>query len=121
MMEEHEEAIDCYDRAINLEFSGSSEIYYWRGMQKYHIFRFSEAIDDFTLAIDRDPRDANYYFWRSRAKQHTEGPESANRDLKIALRIARENEAVGLIDSFKSMFPNLDYDRLIGELSDGTQ
>ena len=120
-MWEHEEAIDCYDRVITLEFSGSSDTYYWRGMTKYNIARYLDAIDDFTLAIDRDPQDANYYFWRSRAKQHTEGTESANRDLKTALRIAKENEAIGLIDSFKSMFPNLDYDRLIGELSDGTQ
>ena len=121
MMEEHEEAIDCYDRAIDLEFSGSSEIYYWRGMQKYYIFRFSEAVDDFTLAIDRDPQDANYYFWRSRAKEHAEGPESANRDLKTALRIAKENGAINLIDSYRGMFPTLDYDRLIDELPDGTQ
>lgn len=121
MMEEHEEAIDCYDRAINLEFSGSSEIYYWRGMQKYNIFRYSEAVDDFTLAIDQDPQNANYYFWRSRAKQHTEGTESANRDLKTALRIAKENDAMDLINSFRSMFPTLDYDRLISELHDETQ
>ena len=71
MMAEHEEAIDCYDRAINLEFSGSSDIYYWRGMQKYHVTRYSEAVDDFTLAIDRDPQNANYYFWRSRAKHQS--------------------------------------------------
>ena len=121
MMGEYEEAIDCYDRAIDLEFSGLSDIYYWRGMAKYNISRYSEAIDDFTLAINRDPQDANYYFWRSRAKEHTEGHEPANSDLKTALRIAKENGAIHLINSFRSMFPTLDYDRLIGELTDETQ
>ena len=119
-MSEYEEAIDCYDRAIDLEFSGSSDIYYWRGMAKYYVFRFSEAVDDFTLAISRDPQDANYYFWRSRAKEHAEGTESANRDLKTALRIAKENGATDLINSFRGMFPMLDYDRLISELPDET-
>ena len=113
--------IDCYDRAVDLEFSGLADIYYWRGMTKYNISRYSEAIDDFTLAINRDPQDANYYFWRSRAKEHAEGPESANSDLKTALRIAKENGAIDLINSFKGMFPTLDYDRLISELPDGTQ
>ena len=121
MMGEYEEAIDCYDRAIDLEFSGLADIYYWRGMAKYKISRYSEAIDDFTLAINRDPQDANYYFWRSRAKEHTEGHEPANSDLKTALRIAKENGAIHLINSFRSMFPTLDYDRLIGELTDETQ
>lgn len=121
LMSEHEEAIDCYDRAINLEFSGSSDTYYWRGMQKYHVSRYSEAVDDFTLAIDRDPQNADYFFWRSRAKERIEGPESANRDLKTALRIAKKNGAMDLIDSFRVMFPTLDYDRLIGELPDETQ
>ena len=108
-------------RAIAIKFSGSSDTYYSRGMQKYHVTRYSEAVDDFTLAIDRDPQNAEYFFWRSRAKQQAEGPESANTDLKTALRILKENGAVDLINFYRSMFPTLDYDRLIGELSDETQ
>ena len=121
MMEQYPEAIDCYDRAIDLEFSGLSEIYYWRGLAKYYTFRYSEAIDDFTLAISRDPQDANYYFWRSMAKMQAEGSESASSDLKTAVRIAKENEAIDLINYFRGTFPTLNYDLLIGELPDGTQ
>ena len=51
----------------------------------------------------------------------TFGEAGRNTNLKTALRIAKENGAVDLINSFRGMFPTLDYDRLIGELPDGTQ
>ena len=100
---EYQEAIHCFDRAIDLEFSGLSDIYYSRGMAKYRISRYSEAIDDFTLAIGRDSQDPNYYLWRSIAKKHVQDYQSANSDLKIALRIAEKIEAIDLINHIEQM------------------
>ena len=120
-LEEYGGAIDCFDRAIDLEFSGLADIYYWRGMAKYNITRYSEAIDDFTLAISRDSQDPNYYLWRSKAKKQVQGDQAADDDLKIALRIAKENAAIDFINSFTKMIPAIDFDRLISEFPDVIQ
>ena len=131
LLGEYEEAIDCYNRAIDYynltidyyvrdtdsEFSRLSDIFYWRGMTKFNASRYPEAIDDFTEAISLDPHNPDYYIWRSRSKEQAEVPESGNSDLKIALRIAIENGAIDVINSYKSMFHTIDFDTLISDLS----
>ena len=118
---EYEEAITCFDRAIDLEFSGLADIYYWRGMAKYDISRYSEAIDDFTLAISRDSQSPEYYLQRSKAKKQVRDDPAANDDLKTALRIAKENADTDFIDSIMVTIPARDFDRLIRGLSNETQ
>ena len=134
-MWEHEEAIDCYNHAIDFynltidfyvrdidsEFSRLSDLFYWRGMTKFNASRYLEAMDDFTVAISLDSHNPDYYFWRSRSKEQAEGPKSGNSDLKTALRIAIEKGSINVINSYKSMFPNLNYDQLISELPDEIQ
>ena len=123
LLGEYEEAIDYYNLTIDYyvrdtdsEFSRLSDIFYWRGMTKFNASRYPEAIDDFTEAISLDPHNPDYYFWRSRSKEQ-EVPGSGNSDLKIALRIAIENGAIDVINSYKSMFHTIDFDTLISDLS----
>ena len=85
-------------------------------MAKYNISRYSEAIDDFTLAISRDSQDPKYFLGRSRAKKQVQGDQAAYDDLKAALRIAKENEDTDFIDSIMGTTPARDFDRLMRDL-----
>ena len=79
---EYEEAIELYDKAINLEDKGIRDIgvcYYNRGMAYFKLENYEKAIGDFTKAIEISPK-SKYYSNRAVAYEKIGDPEKASLD-----------------------------------------
>lgn len=56
------EAIECYDKAINIPFGDTAYVYNKKGLALYYSDKFEEAIISFDLAIIKDPTFLTAYF-----------------------------------------------------------
>lgn len=80
------EAIKNYNKAITLRPT-LTDVYYNRGISKYALKDYSGAIDDFTLAINKNASNkVDAYIQRSILKsKHLEDNEGAKKDLTSAI------------------------------------
>lgn len=79
---EYEKAIVLYDKAIDLENKGISDIdvcYYNRGRAYFKLGNYQKAIDDYTIAIEISPQ-SKYYSDRAVAHERIGETESAALD-----------------------------------------
>lgn len=106
---DYKEAINCYDHAIDLETNDAFKLllYCWRGEAKYNVARYSEAAEDFTLAINLNPEYQKPYRWLSMAKIGQGKLWEAYDDLQIALQLAKETNDTARIDRISQDVANL--------------
>ena len=82
-------AIEDLDKAIELK-PDYSRFYSIRGQLKVTIGQSEQAIIDFSKALDREPKNVYTYYHRAIAKIDIEDFSSAEKDLEVALIIAKE-------------------------------
>ena len=94
-----EEAINAYDKAIELNLSGPNLpcAYYNRGNARASLGQIEAAIDDYNTAIGLNPSDAIAYFNRGNARASLGQIEAAIDDY---------NTAIGLNPSYASAYFN---------------
>ena len=95
---DYEEAIFCFDEAIQLN-PVEADVYYWRGKAKYHLKQLVEAITDFDEAIELEDNNMNYYQSRATAGLDLNQYNKAKDDFEITLKLAKEVEDTFLIES----------------------
>lgn len=84
-------AISCYEKIISLDPSYIDAIIN-AGIVYFSIDSFSKALDHFTIACERDPSNALFYFRRGTVKEAINDLEGAKTDYQIAIRLAPENK-----------------------------
>lgn len=90
MLEENEEAIIYYEKAIEID-STYSLAYMSRGYSNNGLENYKEAIKDFTKAIDLELPYSLAYYGRGKAYKNLKEPEKANADFKKAVEFDTEN------------------------------
>ena len=77
------EAIKVCDKLLALD-STNADIYYLRGVNKYLLNEYDDAIADFDKAIELNPNHTDAYLKRARAKKETKNYLGALRDYNHA-------------------------------------
>ena len=83
------EAIEQFDKAIENDFL--DETFSLRGLCLQGLDFDFDAIEDFTKAISRSPKDCNLYFVRSLSKSAVRDFDGSVADLKSAIYLSKEN------------------------------
>ncbi len=84
---QHQEAVACFDIAINLGFE-DADIYGKRGLCLSSLGFDLDAIDDFDKAIAFDPENTHLYSMRSASKSNVGDLHGCVTDLQEAIRVA---------------------------------
>lgn len=86
----YQEAIDCFDRAIESEYYGiQNDIYELRAHSLRALDLDLDAIDDFSKAISLAPEDANNYFGRGLSRGSIGDFDRCVSDYKEAVRLSK--------------------------------
>ncbi|MFW5891956.1 MAG: tetratricopeptide repeat protein [Bacteroidota bacterium] len=83
---QYEQAIKNLTISIELDPYFSDQAHYFRGLARYYQGNFSEAIDDFSIAIRMNPDYAAFY-QRGKANLEMKEYERSLQDFEIALRL----------------------------------
>ena len=68
LTEKHEQATPDYDKYFIFNAGNiSSDAYYWRGLNRHHLKNYNEAVSDFSIAIQSNPKVGDYYLVRSKS------------------------------------------------------
>lgn len=111
-----EEAVSDYGKAITLSRSKDPEAYFFRGNAQYQLNQFEEAIQDMTMAITLDPGYAEAFQQRAHAWIATGNADSALYDFGRSLEI--NPASVGAHYGLGNYFANLpDYDQALAHYS----
>ena len=88
--EDFKEALDAYDKAIDLNLSGPNlpYAYFNRGKIKALLGQTESAIADFDAAIDQNSSHADFYIERGVAKQKSGDSEGAMADFDAAIGLS---------------------------------
>jgi tetratricopeptide (TPR) repeat protein len=96
-----EEAILSYTKAISLETQlvndlkiGTENLSFYynnRGLAKYHLSQFDDAIEDFNDAINKNYQNSENYFNRGNVRLHQENFELAHEDYDKAIMLDPSN------------------------------
>ena len=105
--EEYEKAVSYFDEIIDLN-STDADVYYWRGMSKFHLDQPKEAIDDFDKAIKLKNNDMNYYDARGMAWAKLNEYQNAKDNLENALTLAEQDDTTYLVKSIPSLLRYID-------------
>ena len=109
--EKYVEAVDYYDRAINLN-PNYAEAYYWRGRAKLRHRQHALAILDFNEFVSMNPDYAEVYVYRAMAKFYLgytdEITDEIDEDIKMAMQLAHESGDVGLMNSIMHFVSEID-------------
>ena len=89
-LEEYNEAILDFNKAIELDKSQFKN-YYYRGLAYYKLQQYKEAIDDFSVAIEGDPSDIRAYEKRGDAYCQTGDYDNAIKDFFMISRLEEKN------------------------------
>ncbi|MYF99913.1 tetratricopeptide repeat protein, partial [Candidatus Poribacteria bacterium] len=87
-LQQYEEAISDYDKAIDLK--PDSSYYYNRAQTKVELGRYEEAIADYSEALRREPNNAYTFYRQALARIKIKQFVAAQKDLEVALALARE-------------------------------
>lgn len=96
-----EEALDCFDEAINCGYVDDTKVYEWRGLCLQSLRFDLDAIDDFDRAIALNPVDCVTFYSRANSK-HTAGDlHGSISDYQEAIRLASiDNEYTRSYDAW---------------------
>ena len=83
-----EEAIRCFDIALECGYDDDADLFFMRGWCLQNMGYDLDAIDDFSKAIELEPKDSNNYFLRSISKGSAGDHFGRIKDLKEAIRSA---------------------------------
>ncbi|MFH1769230.1 MAG: tetratricopeptide repeat protein [Parcubacteria group bacterium] len=83
-----QEALDCFDKAIDCGYVDDADVYAMRGGCLQSLNFDLDAIDDFDKAIALEPEDSNTFFQRSLSKCSTRDSHGCVSDLQEAIRLA---------------------------------
>ena len=84
--EKYHEVISFCDKALKIN-DDLPEAYSFRGNAKYELGEYNNAAEDFSLAIEKDPNEAEHYFDRSWAYHYMDKDEDAFVDINKAIEI----------------------------------
>ncbi len=84
--EKYHEVISLCDKALKIN-KDLPEAYSFRGNAKYELGEYGNAAEDFSLAIEKDPNEAEYYFDRSWAYHYMDKDGDAFVDINKAIEI----------------------------------
>lgn len=84
-------AISCYEKIISMDPSYMEAIIN-AGIVYFSIDSFSKALDHFTIACQREPSNALFYYRRGTVKEAINNLEGAKTDYQIAIRLDPENK-----------------------------
>lgn len=87
-LDRYTEAVADFDKAIELR--PDSEYYKYRARAKEELGLYEEAIADYSEALRIDPNNAITFYRQALAKKEIRKLEAAQKDLKVALALARE-------------------------------
>ena len=105
--ENYVEAVDHYDKAINLN-PDYAEAYYWRGRTKLNLRRHGSAISDFDTFIGRNANYAEAYYYRAMAKFYLGRTDEIDEDIHMAMQLAHESEDLELINFILDLVSEID-------------
>ena len=109
--EDFKEALDAYDKAIDLNLSGPNlpYAYFNRGKIKVLLGQTESAIADFDVAIDQNSSHADFYIERGVAKQKNGDSEGAMADFDAAIGLKPSDASTHIkVGSFKALFGSKD-------------
>ena len=98
-LRQYKEAISDYDKAIELK--PDSYYYYNRAQTKVELGQYEEAIADYSEALRREPNNAYTFYRQALAKIKIKQFEASQKDLKVALALAREMSHSKLITAIE--------------------
>ena len=85
-------ALEHFDNALELSYLPINknrivEVYDLRGNTKIFLSRYGDAIIDYNKAIEIDPHNAYFFFWRGFAFEVLKEYQQATKDLSISLKL----------------------------------
>ncbi len=88
-------ALEHFDKALELSYlpinkNRIAAAYDQRGNTKIFLNRYGDAIVDYNKAIEIDPHNAYFFFWRGFAFEVLKEYKQATKDLSISLRLDPE-------------------------------
>ena len=111
-----EDAIQNYDKAIELDSNVNSACYYNRGTAYFSLGKFEDAIQDYNKAIDLNPNNASYYYNRGTTFANLEKFEDAIQDYNKAIDLNPNDESVYYNRGVAFIYLN-EYEKAIENLS----
>ncbi len=104
---QYKNAIADFDKAIDLS-PDSSNYYYFRARAKEELAQYENAIADYNEALRIEPNNAVTSYRRALAKKEIKEPVAAQKDLKVALALAREMNHSKLIAAIEQTNSEID-------------
>ncbi len=95
-----QEALECFDEAINSGYVDNADVYSGRGLCLQSLNYDLDAIDDFDRAIALQPENSLTFYLRSLSKSSTSDLRGCVSDLEEAIRLAGvDNEYTRNVDA----------------------
>jgi curved DNA-binding protein CbpA len=86
----HFKAMDDYTSVINSQAKPSADLYFLRGKVNLKRYSYQEALSDFDQAIQINPKQADFFYYRALTKAETDRQKFSSNEICADLQKARQ-------------------------------